>query len=81
MTGNMNQVTLVDVLPAPQPRPAHPAPVQSVSEGALDDLGAFAQGLLADRGAQPNAIVVDCPARLLVAVPATKALALGLGDP
>src|ERR671927_1120517 len=79
--GNMDQVALVDVLPASQPRPAHPAPVQHVSEGALDDLGAFAQGLLADRGAQPNAIVVDRPTGFLISVPAAQALAPGLGNP
>src|SRR5919202_5840407 len=37
--GDMDQVALVDVLPAPQPRAANPTPVQDVSEGALDDLG------------------------------------------
>ncbi len=74
--GDMDQVTLVDVLPASQPCPAHPAPVQDVSEGALDDLGPFAQGLLADLRAQPNAIVVNRPARLLISVPAAEALAL-----
>src|SRR5919199_195876 len=81
VTGDMDQVTLVDVLPASQPRAAHSAPVQHVSEGALDDLGPFAQGLLADRGAQPNAIIVDRPACLVVSVPTAQALALGLGDP
>src|SRR5919205_670451 len=79
--GNMDQITLVDVLPASQPCPAHPAPVQDVSEGALDHLGPFAQGLLADLGAQPDAIVIDCPARLLVPMPARETRALGFGDP
>src|SRR5918912_2137009 len=63
--GDMDQVTLVDVLPAPQPRAAHSAPVQHVSEGALDDLGPFAQGLLADPRAQANAIVVHRSAGLV----------------
>src|SRR3954451_21930580 len=34
--GDMDQVALVDVLPAPQPCPAQATPVQDVSEGALD---------------------------------------------
>src|SRR3954451_1386083 len=34
--GDMDQIALVDILPAPQPRPAHATPVQDVREGALD---------------------------------------------
>src|SRR3954469_19482794 len=37
MPGDMDQIALVDVLPAPQPRPAHPTPVQDVSKGALNE--------------------------------------------
>ena len=79
--GDMDQVSLVDVLPASQPCAAHPAPVQDVSKGALDDLGTFAQGLLADPGAQPDAVVVHRTAGRLVPMPATETRALGLGDP
>src|SRR3954467_4468595 len=46
--GDMDQIALVDILPAPQPRPAHPTPVQDVSEGALDEFRPVAHGLLAD---------------------------------
>ncbi len=45
--GDMDQITLVDVLPAPQPRSAQTTPVQDVSEGALDEFRSFAHGLLA----------------------------------
>src|SRR3954452_11981720 len=34
--GDMDQIALVDILPAPQPRPAHPTAVQDVRKGALD---------------------------------------------
>src|SRR5919199_4776473 len=79
--GNMDQIALMDVLPAPQPRAPHPAPVQHVSEAALDDLGPFAQGLLADLGAQPDAVVVHRPTGFLISVPARETRALGFGDP
>src|SRR5918998_348634 len=41
--GDMDQVALVDVLPAPQPRPPQTTPVQDVSEGALDEFRPVAQ--------------------------------------
>ena len=44
--GDMDQIALVDVPPAPQPRPAHPTPVQDVSKGALDQFRPLAQRLL-----------------------------------
>ena len=34
---NVDQIALVDILPAPQPRPAKTTPVQDVREGALDE--------------------------------------------
>src|SRR4051812_8408774 len=34
--GDMDQIALVDILPAPQPRPAHPTPVPDVRKRALD---------------------------------------------
>src|SRR5215210_93369 len=45
---NMDQIALVNVLPAPQPRPAQTTPVQDVSKGALDEFRPFAHRLLAD---------------------------------
>src|SRR3954464_9788359 len=45
---DVDQIALVDVLPAPQPCPAHPTAVQDVSEGALDEFRPVAQGLLTD---------------------------------
>src|SRR4051794_30937548 len=47
-SGDMDQVALVDILPAPQPRPAHTTAVQDVSEGALDQFRSLAHRLLAD---------------------------------
>ena len=38
LPGDMDQIALMDILPAPQPRPAHPTAVQDVSKGALDQL-------------------------------------------
>src|SRR5919206_3959344 len=77
VTGDMDQVALVNILPAPQPRAAHPAPVQDVSKRALNDLRTFTQGLLADLGAQPNAVVVHRPTGFLISVPARETRALG----
>ena len=34
--GDVDQIALVGVLPAPQPCPAQPTPVQDMSEGALN---------------------------------------------
>src|SRR4051812_42833412 len=45
---DMDQIALVDILPAPQPRPAHPTAVQEVSKGALDQFRSLAHRLLAD---------------------------------
>src|SRR3954465_6382130 len=47
MPGDMDQIALVDVLPAPQPRPAQTTPVQDVSKRALDQFRPLAHGLLA----------------------------------
>src|SRR6185312_5411543 len=44
--GDVDQIALVDILPAPQPRPAHPTPVQDVSKRALDQFRPLAHGLL-----------------------------------
>ena len=46
--GDMDQIALMDILPAPQPRPAQATPVQDVSKGALDQFRPLAHGLLAD---------------------------------
>src|SRR3954462_6119761 len=46
--GDMDQIALVAILPAPQPRPAHSTPVQDVREGALDEFRPVAHRLLAD---------------------------------
>src|ERR1044072_4113060 len=45
---DMDQVALVDVLPAPQPRPAQTTPVQDVRKGALDAFRPLAHRLLAN---------------------------------
>ncbi len=47
--GDLDQIALVDVRPAPPPRPAQTTPVQDVSEGALDQFRPLAHRLLADR--------------------------------
>src|SRR5215207_937652 len=44
---DVDQMTLVDVLPAPQPCPAHPTAVQDVSKGALNQFRPVAHRLLA----------------------------------
>lgn len=44
--GDMDQIALVDVLPAPQPRPAQATPVQDVRKGALDEFRPLAHRLL-----------------------------------
>ena len=37
--GDVDQIALVDILPAPQPRPVQTTPVQDVRKGALDQFG------------------------------------------
>lgn len=48
VASDMNEVLFVDVFPATQPRAAHAAALENMCEAALDDLAAFAHGLLAD---------------------------------
>src|SRR3954467_15774861 len=43
---NVDQIALVDILPAPQPRPAQATPVQDGSKRALDPFRPVAHGLL-----------------------------------
>ena len=43
---NMDQIALMDILPAPQPRPAQTTSVQDVSEGALNQFRPLAHRLL-----------------------------------
>src|SRR4051812_19751582 len=40
--GDVDQIALMDVLPAPQPRPAQTTPVQDVSKRALNEFRPFA---------------------------------------
>src|SRR6476620_12339808 len=52
-----------------------------MGEAALDDLAAFAHGLLADLRFQPVAVCIDGGARLIIAMPAQIAVGgRGLGD-
>src|SRR5215212_4589375 len=44
--GDVDQIALVDVLPAPQPRPAQTTAVQDVSKRALDQFRPLAHCLL-----------------------------------
>src|SRR4051794_33408573 len=54
--GDMDQIALMDIFPAPQPRPAQATAVQDVSKGALDQFRSLAHRLLADFWAQPRAV-------------------------
>src|SRR5215211_1418119 len=45
---NVDQIALVHILPAPQPRPAQATSVHDVSKGALDQVRPLAHRLLAD---------------------------------
>src|SRR3954452_6064905 len=42
LRGDMVQIALVDVPPAPQPRPVQTPPVQDVSKGAINEFRTFA---------------------------------------
>src|SRR3954467_14027551 len=46
MPGDMDQIALMDILPAPQPRPAQATPVQDVSKRALNQFRPLAHRLL-----------------------------------
>src|SRR3954465_3739802 len=48
MPGDMDQIALMDILPAPQPRPAHATSVQDVRKGALDQFRSLVHRLLAN---------------------------------
>ena len=65
----MDQIALVDVHAASQPRMAHAATIKNMGEAALDHFAAFAHGLLADRRFQSAAVAIDRRARLVVAMP------------
>jgi NADH-quinone oxidoreductase subunit M len=48
--GDMDQVSLVDVLATTQPGAAHASTIQDMREATFDDFAALAHGLLADAG-------------------------------
>jgi predicted transposase YbfD/YdcC len=78
---DMDEVSLVDVFPATQPRAAHAAALQNMREAALHNLAAFAHGLLADARSQPVTVCIDRRASLVVAMPTQIAFTRpGLGD-
>src|SRR4051794_25542985 len=78
---NVDQVALANVLATTQPSSPHAAALQSVGEGAFDDLGPPSQGFLADGRAQADPVGVDGRARRLITVPTREGLALRLGNP
>ena len=61
-------------------RPPQAAAVEHEGEAALAQLGPELERLLGHARTQPGAVVVDRPARLVVAAPAVNARPLLLGD-
>ena len=77
----MDQIALLDVLPATQMGSAQAATVEDEGEAALDLLGAQRERRSTDPGPQPRPIAIDRPPGLEIATPALDRLGLGLGDP
>src|SRR3712207_5447998 len=80
VAGDVDQVALVQALPAAQPRPAHAAAVEDQREAALDDLRTELERRAGDAGQQTGAVVDHRAAGLVVPVPAQEAVALRLCD-
>src|SRR5271165_372784 len=79
---DMDQVAFVNVFAPTQPSAAHPAALEDMSEAALDQFAASAQGVSPDARFQPRAVGVDRVARRLIAMPAQKAVrGFGFRDP
>src|SRR3954464_9207523 len=57
--GDMDQVSLVEVLAAAQPSPAHAAAIEDQRKAALDQFGPQPERLPGHFGEQPGTIVVD----------------------
>src|SRR6202035_5301714 len=79
VSGDVDQVALLNVVPATQPDPAHAAAIEDQREAAFHQLGTEFERLSRDPGAQPRSIVVDRAPRLVVAMPAGKIVAFRLG--
>jgi hypothetical protein len=80
VAGDVDQVALVQVLPAAQPGPAHAAAVENEGEAPLDHLGAQLERHPGHAGQQTGAVVDHRAAGSVVAMPAQEAVALRLGD-
>src|SRR3546814_20056354 len=68
--GDVDQITLVNILAPAQPRAAHAAAIQDVGKATLDHLTTLAHRLASDGGFQARPIGVDGILGSLVAVPA-----------
>src|SRR3546814_12214892 len=68
--GDVDQITLVNILAPAQPRAAHAAAIQDVGKATLDHLTTLAHRLASDGGVQARPIGVDGLLGSLVAVPA-----------
>src|SRR3954468_17661161 len=70
---DMDQVALVQVLPAAQPRSAHATTIEDQREAPLDAFGAQLERRPGNPGQKAGAVVDDGTAGLVVAVPAREA--------
>ena len=79
--GDMDQIALVQVFASAQPSPSHPAAIEDMGEGTLDQFAAPSHRLSPDPGFQPRPVGVDGSPGRVVAMPAQIALGrLGFGD-
>ena len=76
--GDVKQVSLVHVLAAPKPGPAHTAAIEVVGKGALDDPARSLKASLATPDNSRVRLLVTAR-RAAIIVPARKTLLLGLG--
>ncbi len=70
VAGDVDQITLVDILASAQPGPSHAASVEIVGERSLDDFRPPPHCLLADPRTQAGAVGIDRSTGLVVAAPA-----------
>src|SRR3546814_4287590 len=75
--GDVDQITLVNILAPAQPRAAHAAAIQDVGKATLDHLTTLAHRLASDGGFQARPIGVDGLLGSLVAVPAQISIRRG----
>ena len=80
VSSNVDEVALLHVLPPAQPNLSHAAAIEDQRKPALHQFSAQLERLARNAGKQSRSIVVDRPARDIVAVPTREFVAMRLGN-